>query len=371
MKKITFFFFFLFTYSTFAQFSSSEVKYFVGSGSKTAYLVVDFNDDLTPRSYVWGFRFDGSELKMEDLINAINEDEVNFNAEIPGGFLYSLSYNHHSPSTDDYWSTWSGTASDNMETNNGVNEDDLIDGRWYGLSYGFLEELDYNPTHPSQPIPAYSSQWYQASQITNWIGTGSNQSLIVIDFGTDTDGIENSFVFGVKYNEQISAEEALQMIADELDYFDFTVESNQISSLDLMNNSGVATQSNPWKIYSGTDLSNWRQKNNLDDVNLSNNDWVGLSFSDRHPFTPREATPTLSNDDKGKMAFNVYPNPTSNFLNIETEDQINEVVVYDLQGKLILRTNEKTLDVSNLNSGLYFLKVKSANSSSVIKFVKK
>ena len=67
MKKITLLFLLFSTQIIFAQFNAADVKYFVGTGNKTAYLVVDFNDDYEPNSYVWGYRFNDTNLTMEDL----------------------------------------------------------------------------------------------------------------------------------------------------------------------------------------------------------------------------------------------------------------------------------------------------------------
>ena len=47
MKKITLLLLLFSTQIIFAQFNAADVKYFVGTGTKTAYLVVDFNDDAS------------------------------------------------------------------------------------------------------------------------------------------------------------------------------------------------------------------------------------------------------------------------------------------------------------------------------------
>ena len=77
----------------------------------------------------------------------------------------------------------------------------------------------------------------------------------------------------------------------------------------------------------------------------------------------------------------IFPNPVSNELNISFKNKNNSEYtfeVYSINGKLIQadkNTNAfgsvKKLDVSNLSSGFYLLKVINENQSSVIKFVKK
>ena len=75
-------------------------------------------------------------------------------------------------------------------------------------------------------------------------------------------------------------------------------------------------------------------------------------------------------------SFNVYPNPVNDVLFIETEVEINEVVVYTITGVIVgqqttVNSQQLTIDVANLNSGVYFVKVVTENGEVVKRFVKK
>ena len=75
-------------------------------------------------------------------------------------------------------------------------------------------------------------------------------------------------------------------------------------------------------------------------------------------------------------SFNIYPNPVSDKLYIEAESEIEEVVVYDIFGRHQVtetpsRQGNLTIDVTNLNSGVYFVKVVTENGEVVKRFVKK
>jgi len=67
--------------------------------------------------------------------------------------------------------------------------------------------------------------------------------------------------------------------------------------------------------------------------------------------------PTLTNTIK------VFPNPISNNrkLTITSENQINSILVYNLLGKELLRTNNNIIDLSNKKTGIYFLTIKTSN----------
>ena len=371
MRKIYLFFLLLCTQFFFAQFTENDIKFWVGNGSKKAYFIADFNDNNTPKSYAWGYRFDDDNLTAEDMINAIVAAEPKIEADIPSGFLHSFKYNHHTPSTDDYWITWTGSTAGNMSNqNNGVGYTALTDGLWFGITYG----LDFIDTPPSTPVPAYSSQWYTLSQITNWIGTGNNKSLVVVDFGTNnSNGKANSFVFGIQYNGSITAEQALQLIQSQAAYFNFTSNNNQVSSLSLNTFSGNTSGTERWKLYAGKDLSSWQKKTDLSQIQLSNNTWLGLSFGERSPFTPTEANnATLSVASVYKKAsFNIYPNPTSDFIQIETSENIREINIYSSLGQKVMASQETKINVKSLKSGVYWVEIKTKSGSTVHKIVKK
>ena len=67
----------------------------------------------------------------------------------------------------------------------------------------------------------------------------------------------------------------------------------------------------------------------------------------------------------------IYPNPTTNFLIIELEENVNaELLVYDINGKIVIKDKlneeqKKQLDFSFLNQGNYLLHINIADKQSV------
>jgi hypothetical protein len=64
-----------------------------------------------------------------------------------------------------------------------------------------------------------------------------------------------------------------------------------------------------------------------------------------------------------------YPNPVVDILNISYSKPFT-TSVFDISGKLIMETNEKKIDFSNLKSGIYFVKIDDDRKSKVIKIIK-
>ena len=85
----------------------------------------------------------------------------------------------------------------------------------------------------------------------------------------------------------------------------------------------------------------------------------------------------LSNSTFDKLEVSVYPNPSSNNWNINTNgNTIKEAVLFDVLGKTIntIKPNSSVFTVSNidLKSGIYLLDIKDfKGNSKVIKLVKK
>ena len=73
----------------------------------------------------------------------------------------------------------------------------------------------------------------------------------------------------------------------------------------------------------------------------------------------------LQNADK----INLFPNPATNIVSIEGEN-ISGVMIFDLNGKLIIESTQKQIDVSVLAKGVYSVVVVSDKSRSVKKLLK-
>lgn len=87
--------------------------------------------------------------------------------------------------------------------------------------------------------------------------------------------------------------------------------------------------------------------------------------------------PTDAGISSSDMSYNVYPNPTKGILNLRLSSQTSnvEVIMQDLNGKVVKLFNVgqqplHQLDISDLESGVYFLDVRIDGASNVTKVVK-
>lgn len=71
----------------------------------------------------------------------------------------------------------------------------------------------------------------------------------------------------------------------------------------------------------------------------------------------------VSISEIASIDFNVFPNPTANSIKITTEHKIERISIINLNGETILTTALKTIDLSELSSGVYFVEVKTENGT--------
>ena len=67
----------------------------------------------------------------------------------------------------------------------------------------------------------------------------------------------------------------------------------------------------------------------------------------------------------------LYPNPVNNTLHIDSDVFIQQIKIYNMMGQQILETKELNINVSNLKSGVYFIRLNTMNTKTIKQFIKK
>lgn len=80
---------------------------------------------------------------------------------------------------------------------------------------------------------------------------------------------------------------------------------------------------------------------------------------------------SMATSDMSNKAIAIYPNPTTDVVNVKMNKEIQKLEVVDLAGKTIVsKENVSTLNVKELPKGVYLLKVKTKEGTSTQKFMK-
>ncbi len=103
------------------------------------------------------------------------------------------------------------------------------------------------------------------------------------------------------------------------------------------------------------------------DVTFVVTDNNGVSDNKELVFT----TSTVSVDDLAYLNIAIYPNPVTDILHIVTEEVLTTICVYDSSSKLLLRNdnNPKSIDLSSLEAGLYFVKFQTEKGTAIQKLI--
>ena len=121
----------------------------------------------------------------------------------------------------------------------------------------------------------------------------------------------------------------------------------------------TSTLQNPTHIYA---------TNGTYDVKL----YVENDIKSWNEITKSATYAALAIADEYTLNFSVFPNPTNGILNITSKTPINRVEIYSILGKEIIDTTISTnsIDISNLNSGIYIIKAHSNNELGVKRIIK-
>lgn len=345
--------------SAHAQFNTADVKYWIGAGPDSTILVVDFQDGTFDASYAWGYLHDGG--TAADMLTAITAADVNFTAEITSGFLNTVTYGGHAGigGSPNYWSTWSGSSFAALTSDGGIAAN-LGDHDWYGCSY-----TDFNPAlAPTEPIAAFDPAHFTADDVTYWVGSGPDSTVLVVDF-QDGSGT-SSFAWGYLHGNGATAATMLNDISASDPALSATITGGFLLDMTYGSYAGIGGSPNYWSTWSGTNVGNWHMCIGVDTI-LGNGDLFGCSYTDYNPAL-RPGYPAAAEHITGITAhiaapsFQAWPLPAADVLHVTTSATGQQLVTAtSLAGLRVYQGNLNggagTIDVNAWAPGLYMLQV--------------
>jgi Leucine-rich repeat (LRR) protein len=161
--------------------------------------------------------------------------------------------------------------------------------------------------------------------------------------------------------------------------------NNNLSSLDVSKNAALTAlvcQNNnllSLNIQNGNN-NNWFFFSSINNPNLTciqvdDAAYANANFTNKDAWAEYGTNCAITTSTKNALAriTNIYPNPASSVLTIETTEEILSKEVIGLDGllKLADNNNTNTLDISTIPSGVYFISIKTQGGVYQDKFVKK
>ncbi len=363
------------SFSAKAQFTISDVKYWVGTGSDTSILIVDFHDATWDTSYAWGY-LHNSGATGQDMLNAVAATDVNFSVAIGSGFLNDIVYGSHSGiggTGGFYWSTWSGSSITTMTMNGGISAS-LSNGDWFGCAF-----TDFSPAlAPGEPIPAFNPFNFKAQDVTFWVGAGTDTTLLVIDF-LDGSGT-SSYAWGYLHSGTVTAQQMLNDIDVADPSLTVAISSGFLNDITYKTHSGIGGSPDNWGTWSAANLGNWDMNMGIS-TTLGNGDLFGCSYMNFTPvvrpgYPTAASLPTAIIDYQQSANILIYPNPANDILNINIpKDEPVNITIIDIAGRTVSQQtateNIISMDLRNLAPGVYQLKIQGNSINTNQTFIKR
>lgn len=341
--------------------------FYVGTGTDTTILVIDFKDGTFDSSYSWGYLYNSTRTG-EDLLNAIAAADQNLFINIDtasfGNFLQDISYIKHAGlgGLPDYWSTWEGPDMDNLISNNGI-ASPIIPGGVFGVSY-----TNFNPPiQPGEALKAYDPGAFKFNMVDSWYGNGSDSLVMIVDFSDSTD--TTSYAWGYLFNDSVSYLTVLDNLtaADTL----LTVtHSGSVISIGYRGLSGMVSALTDWYVWEAENFGNWRLRYG-DEVFLHPGDFGAVVFTrflnPVRPVLPFNINRSVNTNQLSVPSISVYPNPVSSTLRIEGD--LDQYSLYNLAGELILTEKDPELELEHLPKGTYLLEMRLLDGHTIVKKV--
>lgn len=187
-----------------------------------------------------------------------------------------------------------------------------------------------------------------------------NNQLTNVDVSTNM----GLFTIGC-YNNQITNLD----LSNNINLLFVRLQNNELTYLDLRNGNNTSFISNSFNITGNPNL----QCVKVEDVAYSNANWTNKDT--QTIYSTSENCGSLSVTDFTTFKLSIYPNPTSNNLNISSATNLDKAnyQIVDVLGKTVIsgRLEYETINVSSLSNGIYFLKVSNNSATQTIKFIKK
>lgn len=156
--------------------------------------------------------------------------------------------------------------------------------------------------------------------------------------------------------------------------------NNTQTRWEFLADSGNGDFVNPYLIYynstgnnSATNPPNNSVGSWVENIGVTENGCGGNLSSSNSTMTGDVHTTTLAINDLSKEKVQMFPNPVSDYINIQGLDNAKNMVITNMTGQEILKTDFKNrLNVTRLVKGIYFLRITNSDGQTYdLKFIKK
>lgn len=266
-----------------------------------------------------------------------------------------------------------------------INIDDVLSNSWdYRIFEQYTNPGSFTTTNTNTIDINVQPATYYVIQVANICANGNYGGAFQYNFMSDADwcsgtlftdsgGINNDYTNGENFVHTFYPNQSNQKLKLAIDSFDTELSADTMTIYDgestdaptFTNGEDLSGASVPPFTFQATNPAGAITVAFSSDGSVNAPGWE-ISFS----------CETFSVDTFKDIDIEVYPNPTSNKINIESTKRLDQIRVFDISGKMLLNKSingqsSAVIDLSNLKSGVYLLKLNSDKASITKRIIKK
>ena len=237
-----------------ATIAASDIVYWVGEGSNQVVMAVNWADT----ALAWGYRFNGTKT-VNDMMDEIAAADPRFSYTMDGYYLNDINFNAGSRTLaitpGNYWSSTNNGFMD-MGMNQPLANGDFE--KWADPTAGVIVDSTYDETYHywwytyvypmtiyPVSVPAPADATIDASEIEYWVGEGSNQVVMAVNWA------DTALAWGYRFNGTKTVNDMMNDIATADPRFSYTMDGYYLNDINFNDGSRTLTIT-PGKYWSSS-----------------------------------------------------------------------------------------------------------------------
>ena len=237
-----------------ATIAASDILYWVGEGTNQVVMAVNWADT----ALAWGYRFDGTKT-VNDMMDEIAAADPRFSYTMDGYYLNDINFNAGSRTLaitpGNYWSSTNNGFMD-MGMNQPLANGDFE--KWADPAAGVIVDSTYDETYHywwytyvypmtiyPVSVPAPADATIDASEIEYWVGEGTNQVVMAVNWA------DTALAWGYRFNGTKTVNDMMNDIATADPRFSYTMDGYYLNDINFNDGSRTLTIT-PGKYWSSS-----------------------------------------------------------------------------------------------------------------------
>ena len=233
----------------------------------------------------------------------------------------------------------------------------------YTVCFWMKRDASQSTPFPTS-IELFGSHYLRDGTVVNTLASGYASNATTFDGGGNTPALNFNNYIHVAIVHKLGTSDDCRVYIDGVDRYFATVSALNVHRFNPKIFIGGGANG------AGVEQSNKRFIGQIDEIYVYNR---ALTLPEVRAVKNNTAVSLFTNKEfkTNNLNFSLYPNPANSMLNIDIESEIKSVEIYSLLGQKVLSDNKKQINISNLSTGVYMLKVEDVNGAiATQKFVK-